>query len=143
MISDTPGSGTLLVEDDKVVREGLAIILRRAGYAVLPAANGQEALAALRGGLRPDLILLDMLVPVVDGWRFLEQRRREPALAAFPVLVMTGLSVASAEWAAALGAAGFLRKPVEPEGLLREVRRCCRRRDQAQTLPGPQAPPGS
>jgi two-component system response regulator MprA len=126
MISDKPADGTLLfVEDNDVVRQGVTVVLRRAGYAVALAANGQEALSALRGGVRPDLILLDMLVPVVDGWRFLEQRRREPALAAIPVVILTGLGVASSEWAAALGAIGFLHKPVEPEKLLREVRRCC------------------
>jgi CheY-like chemotaxis protein len=125
MSADTPGSGTLLiVEDNEVVREGLAVVLRRAGYAVALAANGQEALAALRGGVRPDLILLDMLLPAVDGWRFLEQRRQEPALAAIPVVIMTGLGVAGPEWAASLGAAGLLRKPVATEELLREVRRC-------------------
>jgi two-component system response regulator MprA len=125
MSSDATGSGTLLiVEDNEVVREGLAVVLRRAGYAVVPAANGQEALAALRGGLRPDLILLDMLLPTVDGWRFLDQRRREPALAAIPVVILTGLGVAGPEWASSLGAAGLLRKPVETDELLREVRRC-------------------
>jgi two-component system response regulator MprA len=135
--SDHPAGETLLlVEDNEVVREGLAVALRRAGYAVALAGNGQEALSALRGGVRPDLILLDMLVPVVDGWRFLEQRRREPALAAVPVVIMTGVGVASAEWAAGLGAAGLLRKPVETEELLREVRRCCRLDNQTQTFQG-------
>jgi CheY-like chemotaxis protein len=125
MSADAPGSGTLLiVEDNEVVREGLAVVLRRAGYAVVPAANGHQALAALRAGVRPDLILLDMLLPAVDGWHFLDRRRREPALAALPVVIMTGLGVAGPEWADSLGAAGLLRKPVETEALLRGVRRC-------------------
>jgi two-component system response regulator MprA len=131
MSSDTPAGGTLLlVEDNEVVRARLAVVLRRAGYAVVPAADGREALAALRGGLCPDLILLDMLLPVADGWRFLERRRQQPALAAVLVVILTGLGVASPEWAAALGAAGLLRKPVEAGELLREVRRC-RRDNQA------------
>ena len=135
MSSDTPAGETLLlVEDNEVVGEGLTVVLRRAGYAVALAGNGQEALSALRGGVRPDLILLDMLVPVVDGWRFLEQRRREPALAAIPVVLLTGLGVASPEWAISLGAAGLLRKPVATEELLREVRRC-RRDNRRQRLP--------
>jgi carbon storage regulator CsrA len=57
----------LVVEDDDVAREALAAVLRRAGYRVLPAANGEEALAALRADPAPDLILLDMLMPVLDG----------------------------------------------------------------------------
>jgi two-component system response regulator MprA len=146
MSSDTPAGGTLLiVEDNEVVRARLAVVLRRAGYAVALAANGQEALSALRGGLRPDLILLDMLLPVADGWRFLE-RRRQPALAAVPVVILTGLGVASPEWATALGAAGLLRKPAETEALLREVRRC--RRDERgqrllQAVRGPVEPPAT
>jgi CheY-like chemotaxis protein len=124
MNSEAPVAGTLLVvEDNEVVREGLAVILRRGGYTVALAADGQEALAYLRRGTRPDLILLDMLTPVVDGWRFMEQRKREPALAAIPVVITTGLGVASAEWATSLGAVGYLRKPVETEELLREVSR--------------------
>jgi two-component system response regulator MprA len=145
MSSDTPADGTLLlVEDNEVMREGLTVVLRHAGYAVTLAANGQEALSALRGGVRPDLILLDMLVPVVDGWRFLEQRRRQPALLAIPVVILTGLGVASPEWATALGAAGLLRKPVETEELLREVRRCRRdnrRQRLLQAVRGPADPP--
>src|SRR5437868_13909160 len=63
----------LVVEDDDVTREGLAIALRQAGYAVVPAANGLEALNALRAGPRPEAILLDMLLPVLDGWHFLKR----------------------------------------------------------------------
>ena len=67
-----PAHRTLLVVDDNdVAREGLAGVLRRAGYRVLPAANGEEALQLLRAGPPPDLILLDMLMPFLDGWHFL------------------------------------------------------------------------
>src|SRR6266545_4852685 len=63
----------LVVEDNEVAREGLAAILRRAGYEVALATNGQEALNYLDGHPPPALILLDMLMPVLDGWHFLEQ----------------------------------------------------------------------
>jgi CheY-like chemotaxis protein len=63
----------LVVEDNDVSREGLAVVLRRAGYRVVPAANGAEPRRLLWGGPPVDHILLDMLMPVLDGWRFLEQ----------------------------------------------------------------------
>jgi len=116
----------LVVEDNEVIREGLAVVLRRFGCRVALAGDGGEALALLRGGLRPHLILLDMLTPGLDGWGFLDQRRRDPALAGIPVVINTALGVASPEWAAALGAAGLLRKPLQTDLLLEEVRRTCR-----------------
>src|SRR5262249_10918994 len=106
----------LIVEDNAVTREGLAVLLSRAGYATLTAKDGREALDTLARGA-PDLMLLDMLLPVVDGWRILE--RRDTSV---PVIVVTG-TILSPEWAAEHGAAGFLKKPVEEAELLAEVRR--------------------
>src|SRR5262249_41248351 len=116
----------LVVEDNEVVREGMPVVLGRFGCKVSLAADGSEALALLRGGLRPHLILLDMLTPGLDGWGFLDQRRRDPALVVIPVVITTALGVASEEWAAALGAVGLLRKPVQTELLIEECRRRCR-----------------
>jgi two-component system response regulator MprA len=121
------GLTLLVVEDNEILREGLAAVLRREGCAVALAADGEEALAYLRAKPPPDLVLLDMMMPRVDGWEFLVERRRNPALAAVPVVITTALSIANAEWATSLGAAGLLRKPVETEALIREVRRCRRR----------------
>ena len=118
-----PGPRTLLVvEDNDVSREGLAVVLRRAGYHVVPAANGEEALRLLRAGPPPDLILLDMLMPVLDGWHVLERLQQESTRP--PVILTTAAGVLSREWAEAHGCAGFLRKPVETGQLLDEVRRC-------------------
>jgi CheY-like chemotaxis protein len=118
-----PASRTLLVvEDNDVSREGLAVVLRRAGYRVLPAANGEEALRLLTEGPPPDLILLDMLMPVLDGWHFLDRLQRAGPHP--PIIVTTAAGVLSREWAAAHGCAGFLRKPVGTEALLQEVSRC-------------------
>jgi CheY-like chemotaxis protein len=114
------------VEDDPIFREGLAVILRKEGYQVLLAQNGREALDRLHDGPEPDLVLLDMMLPIEDGWRLMERRRQNPALASIPVLIATALGVGSAQWAASLGACGYLRKPVEIETLLAEVKRCCR-----------------
>src|SRR5262245_63909690 len=71
-----PNAVILVAEDNEVAREGLAVLLRRAGYQVIPAANGQEALDRLDADTRPDVILLDMLMPVLDGWHFLERLRQ-------------------------------------------------------------------
>jgi CheY-like chemotaxis protein len=125
------GKTVLVVEDSDMEREGLAAVLRRAGYTALTAASGQEALACLRGSPRPDLVLLDMLLPGIDGWDLLQGQKgasgpqRNPALAGIPVLIITGMGIGSPEWAAALGAAGYLHKPLEIASLLDTVRRVC------------------
>jgi CheY-like chemotaxis protein len=121
------GTSLLLVENNGVTREGLAAVLRREGCRVALAADGEEALTYLRQAPPPDLMLLDMLLPVVDGWGVLKELRSNPALAGVPAVVVTGLSIATPAWAASLGAAGLLRKPVETDALLAEVRRCRRR----------------
>ena len=115
----------LIAEDDAVTREGLSAILQRAGYVVAGAANGQEALDYLHSQPAPSLILLDMLMPVLDGWLFMRELRQLPGCEAIPVVVVTGMTVASAEWTKALGAVALVRKPVDVELLLDTIRRHC------------------
>lgn len=118
------GKTILVVEDNAIQREGLAVILHAEGYTVLLAADGEEGLNWLRSEPTLDLILLDMMIPrcAADGWFFLGERKSVPAAASVPVIIMTGIGNASDEWAASLGARGYLRKPVEPEHLLREIK---------------------
>jgi CheY-like chemotaxis protein len=119
-----PGETILVAEDNAVEREGLAVVLRQRGYTVLTARDGAEALKLLlRTGPAPGLILLDMLMPGCDGWQFLDRRQPSPALAAVPVVLITRLAEADADWAASLGAVGLLRKPFDVDALLAEVRR--------------------
>ena len=113
----------LVVEDNEVAREGLAVVLGRAGYEVALAAGGQEALDLLRAGPAVDLILLDMLMPVLDGWRFLERLKREGPGPLPPLVITTGTNL-TLEWARDHGCQGFLKKPIDSEPLLAEVRRC-------------------
>jgi CheY-like chemotaxis protein len=113
----------LVVEDNAGAREGLAAVLRHAGYGVVTAADGLEALVQLRAGSAPDLILLDMLMPVLDGWRFLDEIKKLAGSVSIPVVVTTS-TILTPEWAAAQGCAGFLRKPVDAAELLQEVTRC-------------------
>ena len=115
----------LIVEDNFIQREGLAMALRQRGYSVLPAADGQEALDLMKCS-RPDLVLLDMLIPKedADGWWFLKQRRKNPRLALIPVLITTAMTVASKEWANSLGAVELVRKPIDPEPLVHTIEHC-------------------
>jgi CheY-like chemotaxis protein len=113
----------LIVEDDEVARTGLCTILLSHGYDALTAVNGEEALKRLRAGPPSDLILLDMVLPTFDGWRFLPVWRQDPALSSIPLMVMTGLSIASDEWARALGAVCLLRKPIDVDRLLAAIGR--------------------
>lgn len=120
------GKTVLIIEDDDIQREVLAIELRQQDFTVVTASEGNEALNRLSSDSSPDLILLDMLVASGehDGWWFLSQRQRIPFLAWVPVVIMTSLSVACEEWAASLGAAGLIRKPFDVEPLLDEIQHC-------------------
>jgi CheY-like chemotaxis protein len=116
----------LVIVVNPIQREELVTILHQEGFRVLTASDGNEALNWLSSHHVPDLILLDLLMPsgTFDGWWLLKQRQRIPELAAVPVIILTALSLASKALAVSLGASGFLRKPVEAEALLAEIRRC-------------------
>src|SRR5262245_26845005 len=87
-----PAKAVLVVEDSIDTRDSLAFLLRSVGgYQVSTAANGQEALDRLRAGPRPGLILLDLLMPTMDGWEFCHRLRQDPALASIPVVVVSGV----------------------------------------------------
>src|SRR2546430_17244280 len=121
--SGSTGGTILVVDDAQVVSEIIADLLAEEGYSVVQAGNGREALEALFAGLRPDIILLDLIMPVMDGWQFLGERSKNPALRAIPVLVIS----ATAEVAEIPGTGGFIRKPMKLDRLLEAVERECRR----------------
>lgn len=112
----------MVVEDIAAAREGLAAVLRRRGYAVTLAGNGQQALDLLASGPPPDLILLDMLLPVLDGWILLKRLEGLAGGMPAPVVITTG-TILSREWAAANGCAGFLKKPFDEVDLVAELGR--------------------
>ena len=115
----------LVIEDNDDIRDAVAESLEDAGYGVLLAANGAIAIGALReSDDLPCLILLDLMMPVMDGAQFLEEMRRDPRLSALRVVVITadGSSVTKA---AALGTHGGLRKPVQLNELLSTVSKYC------------------
>jgi CheY-like chemotaxis protein len=113
------GLTILVVDDDPDVRDTIADVLGTGGYRVLQASEGKEALGVLARE-RADLIILDMLMPVMDGRAFLEAQRSLPAVADIPVLVITAYGVAP-EDAERLKTSGFLSKPMEARQLLQTV----------------------
>ena len=108
----------LVVDDDADIRDALSSLLEELGYETLCAANGREALERLR---RPDakppgLILLDLMMPVMDGFQFIREQRKDPDLAAIPVVVVTAGSENAVQ-----GVLEVLKKPVRAERLLDSV----------------------
>jgi signal transduction histidine kinase len=110
----------LLVEDDAEIRISLAELLREDGYEVVTTTNGAEALDYLRGSPAPALILLDLTMPVKDGWQFRIEQRRDPSIASIPVLAMSADDTAKA---AAIDADLYIKKPFKYEALVQSVRR--------------------
>jgi CheY-like chemotaxis protein len=116
----------LVVEDDTDALDAIAAILEDAGYDVLRAGNGREALRRLHDCEgHCDLILLDLLMPVMNGWDFRRRQRETPAFAGIPVFLMSAgahLAVVRDE----LQAAGCVPKPVDASEILDVVARQCR-----------------
>jgi signal transduction histidine kinase len=110
----------LLVEDDHSIREAVQAVLEDAGYQVTPSRNGRDALERLRAGLLPDLIVLDLRMPVMDGWEFRAAQKNDPNLAPIPVLAVSADGSAKAE---AIAADGYLRKPLSGHTLVETVGR--------------------
>jgi CheY-like chemotaxis protein len=100
----------LLVEDDRFLRKAAEVRLRRAGYTVVTAADGEEAIATAKA-MRPDLVLLDLIMPRMQGFEVLRVLRTEPNMDGVPIVVLTNLSQdADRERAMTQGANGYLIK---------------------------------
>jgi CheY-like chemotaxis protein len=115
-----PCKDILVVEDDEDTRELLQALLEAEGYVVRTAVNGQDALTALRHITPPQLILLDLMMPVMNGWQFRRQQLRDRRLASIPVLVLSAVQDAQ-EQASALNVTGFFQKPFDLDALVRTV----------------------
>jgi CheY-like chemotaxis protein len=111
----------LIVDDDPATLDGLGGLLEVEGYEVVRAHNGAEALATLKAPNPPRLVLLDLKMPVMDGFQFLTERAKEPSLARVPVVLLSGLRFIPD----APGVADFLTKPIDPVRLLDVVERFC------------------
>jgi CheY-like chemotaxis protein len=80
----------LVVEDHRAVREGMVEALTHEGFVGIPAANGQEALDYLKSGGQASVIVLDLKMPVMNGWTFRQQQQDDPRLAEIPTIVLSG-----------------------------------------------------
>jgi CheY-like chemotaxis protein len=114
----------LLVEDNIDTREAIAMLLRMHGYDVHEAADGRQALASLRTAWRPCLILLDVNMPIMDGFAFRRAQQADPALRDIPVAVLTALPRLH-ELPEPLAKVSTYRKPVDPEKLIGIVEEHC------------------
>jgi CheY-like chemotaxis protein len=120
----TTAHPVLVVEDDADIRDAMIGILEAEGYAVRGACHGAEALAELQAGSRPCIILLDLMMPVMDGWAFCREREKDPALATIPIVVVSAVARHDPR-NACVRAVEHLTKPIDVAKLLATVERYC------------------
>lgn len=112
-----PKPTILVIEDDAEVRDELCELIESAGFEVLAAANGQDGLSALRKHPHTRAVVLDLVMPVMNGATFRGEQLRDPAIAAIPTILLTGRNDV-APMGAALEACAWLPKPFAPDALL-------------------------
>ena len=116
------GCKVLVVDDDVENRELLVHALHQAGYFALSAENGQEAITSLEGGLDPDLILTDLLMPVMNGWDLCEKLKQTPAFRSIPIIVLCGMA---ADQRGKLQVEDAFEKPTDLAQLLARIGELC------------------
>jgi CheY-like chemotaxis protein len=125
MVTQHEDCKVLIVEDDAGLRAALEETLRDEGYDVACAGDGLDAITLLRaGGAQPDVILLDLMMPRMNGETFRAEQQKDPALAEIPVIVISA-GGDSEEKAAALSVAGYLPKPLDIQELIDTVNAYC------------------
>ena len=118
----TSGPLVLIVDDDERLREYVRVNLEAEGYVVREAASAEEGLAALDEE-SPDLILLDVMMPKVDGWEMLQRVQEKHGVGAIPVIMFSGkVDEQSAAEATSRGAQGFIGKPFDPRALIESTK---------------------
>jgi CheY-like chemotaxis protein len=119
-----PVKNVLIVEDDFDVRDLLVLVLNQNGYRATGVSNGQEAISHLRQARETSLILLDLMMPIMDGWEFRQALQSDPALGAIPVVLLSATDEVN-EQVGELQAASYLRKPIDFGALLETVGKYC------------------
>jgi CheY-like chemotaxis protein len=114
LISPDAPREVLIVDDDLDAREALAELLEYRGFSVGSAANGREALNYLRSSSQPRIIILDLMMPMMDGWEFLEHQSRDFALMEIPVIVLTATPPSQP-----VRAKVVLQKPIQFDSLVK------------------------
>ena len=114
----------LLVDDDPDLRESLQLVLEQQGYSVVPARDGADALARLREDPLPCVVLLDLMMPGMNGAEFRERQLADPRLRDLPVVLLTGAGAHAMDPRIAAGSI-FLRKPFDIDRLFELLGRFC------------------
>jgi CheY-like chemotaxis protein len=115
----------LVVDDQTESSDAVGLLLEQHGLKVRVAHDGEEALAALHQGLRPCLVMVDLMMPKMDGWEFRQRQLSDPAFAKIPVVIMSGYPNAQ-KAAGTLGVRTILKKPLNADRILALVNRHCR-----------------
>lgn len=111
----------LIIEDEKLIIVSTQMVLEAAGFRVESATNGENGISKARE-LHPDLILLDIMMPGIDGWETLTRLKRDPETAAIPVIIFTAREhTRGHQKSTEMGAADYFRKPFEPDELIELV----------------------
>lgn len=122
-------SQILIVEDDESIRETLRLFLELESYSVLTAENGKAALDRLSDFRQPGVILLDLMMPVMNGWEFLEHLHKLSLYSKTPVIVITAFIEKSAQ----LNVSEIIRKPLKLDQLLCSIKHHCGESQEAQS----------
>jgi excisionase family DNA binding protein len=115
------GPVVLIVDDDERLREYVRVNLEMEGYTVQEAGSAEEGMEVL-DGLRPDLVLLDVMMPQVDGWEMLQRMHDRHGVGSIPVVMFSGKVDEGAGEAAERGAQGFIGKPFDPQELIAQTK---------------------
>jgi CheY-like chemotaxis protein len=123
MVRATHTHRVVVIEDDHELREAMMLLLTRHGCDVAGAADGVEALTCLATGPLPCVIFLDLMMPGMDGWRFMDELRVRPGLRAIPIVVTSAFG--TPDGVRSLGAAEYLRKPFHLTRVVELVGKLC------------------
>jgi len=122
-----PSGPILIVDDDNDIRAALSELLEAEGFSVEGAPDGREALARLRAAkVHPAVILLDLMMPGMDGWDFRSEQMRDPRLAAVPVVIVSASGFSRQSIETQFRPAAYMEKPIERTELLGVIRRLLR-----------------
>ena len=109
-VAEEAGTDVLLVEDDPAIREMMVVLLGFEGLTVVPVEDGADALTYLKEGGRAKVVLLDLMMPRMDGWSFRREQRADPSIAQIPVIIVSACPPALTE---GLNAVATFQKPVD------------------------------
>jgi CheY-like chemotaxis protein len=123
--TDVDAPSVLIVDDDLDILAAQAEMLESKGYEVTMVTDARAALSHLRDGLRPSVILLDLMMPGMNGWDFRTEQLKDIDLRDIPVVIVTAANVSEEALKAQLGDISLLRKPAMEDELISVVRRHC------------------